>query len=184
MRRIAIACSLLVAACSSGGTTIPPDTPPDLVELVERTLEEIGAALPAHAACLDDLTVTHAWELDDRAEYRVADRTVVLRVPATAPELEFSLAHEVAHHLDFGCGLEPDVRDAFAAAQGTDEPWEQGEAWESTPAELFATAVATLVTGHSDPLRHIAIEEAAMEVVRKWADGSAVVLADSPDAAG
>ena len=40
------------------------------------------------------------------------------------------------------------------------------------PAELFATAVAQLVTGRSDPLRVILITDEAMEVVEAWATGT------------
>src|SRR5690606_41863297 len=92
--------ALPVMRCGRG-PGIDEGTPADLQEHVEETLARIEEALPAHADCLDGLVITHAWELDDRAAYRVADRTIVLRVPATAPHLEFSLAHEVAHHLDF-----------------------------------------------------------------------------------
>lgn len=165
--------ALSLVACG-GGPVIAEGTPSDLQELVEEALVRIEAALPAHAECLDGLTITHAWELDDRAEYRVSDNTIVLRVPATAPHLEFSLAHEVAHHIDFGCGLGDGVREAFLDAQGfaPDATWDTAASWESTPAELFATAVATLVTGRSDPLRAIVITDEAMAVVEAWALGS------------
>lgn len=173
MRPLLVAVALILVACRAGAV-VAEGTPADLTALVEETLARIEQALPAHGRCLSGLTITHAWELDDRAEYRVVDRTIVLRVPATAPHLEFSLAHEVAHHIDFGCGLEEGVREAFLAAQGLapDTPWDTAESWESTPAELFATAVAQLVTGRSDPLRVILITDEAMEVVEAWATGT------------
>lgn len=163
-----------IAACGGAGPAVAEGTPPDLEELVVAELARIERALPAHTDCLGGLTVTHAWKLDDRAEYRVGTQTIVLRVPATAPHLEVSLAHEVAHHIDFGCGLGEGVREAFATAQGIDPAadWELGDSWESTPAELFATAVATHVTGRPDPLRAIAVTDEAMEVVDRWAVGS------------
>ena len=49
--------------------------------------------------------------------------------------------------------------------------WEESDSWQSTPAELFATAVATHVTGRPDELRRIDISEEAMEVVARWAVG-------------
>ena len=181
MRPLLVGLALTLIACG-GGPVIAEGTPSDLQELVEETLARIEEALPAHADCLDGLVITHAWELDDRAAYRVADRTIVLRVPATAPHLEFSLAHEVAHHLDFGCGLEEGVREAFLSAQGVaaDTPWDTAESWESTPAELFATAVATLVTGRSDPLRVILTSDEAVEVVETWATGSVTHSPSAP----
>lgn len=173
MRPLLVVLSLAVVACG-GGPVIAEGTPSDLQELVEETLVRIEEALPAHTACLNDLTVAHAWELEDRAEYRLDERTIVLRVPATAPHLEFSLAHEVAHHVDFACGLGEGVREAFLTGLGLGPTsmWDTADSWESTPAELFATAVATLVTGRSDPLRVMAVTDEAMEVVESWAVGS------------
>lgn len=151
---------------------MPEETPTDLADLVTETMTAVEEALPAHADCLDGLTVTHAWELDNRAEYHVETGTIVLRVPATADHLEVSLAHEIAHHLDFGCGLADSTREAFATAQSLDPAaaWDSGESWQTTPAELFATAVATHVTGRPDPLRRLDITDEAMEVVARWAE--------------
>lgn len=164
---------LIVAGCGPAGATVADGTPKDLAEVVEATMAAIEESLPAHSACLDGLTITHAWELDNRAEYRLETATIVLRVPATAAHLEVSLAHEVAHHLDFACGLGDGTRQAFTTAQNLDPAatWEESDSWQSTPAELFATAVATHVTGRPDELRRIDISEEAMEVVARWAVG-------------
>lgn len=164
--------AMLLTAC--GTTALVADgTPEDLEDLVMATMAKIEQALPAQARCLRDLTVTHAWELDDRAEYRRESRTVVLRVPATAPNLEFSLAHEVAHHLELTCEAQSDMRSSFLEAQGHDgsQPWFEGESWETTPSEQFATAVGHLVTGGSDPLRNVVVTDEALEVVERWARG-------------
>lgn len=166
--------AILVAACG-GSWAVAEDIPPDLEELVVGTMERIEQALPAQAACLRNMTLTHAWELDDRAEYRAETETVVLRVPATAPDLEFSLAHEVAHHLELTCDSQPEMRAAFLAAQGHDgdRPWFEGDSWETTPSEQFATAIGRLVTGGPDPMRNVSVTEEAMAVVERWArDGS------------
>lgn len=174
----AVPVAILLAACG-GGWTVAEDIPTDLEELVVATMERIEGALPAQAGCLRNLTVTHAWELDDRAEYRTETETVVLRVPATAPHLEFSLAHEVAHHLELTCESQTELRPAFLAAQGHEAglPWFEGDSWETTPSEQFATAVGRLVTGEPDPMRNVSVTEEAMEVVQRWArDGSTVEL--------
>lgn len=172
--RVAASLALLLAACG-GGWVVTEDIPPDLEELVTGTMERIEQALPAQADCLRDLTVSHAWELDDRAEYRTESGTVVLRVPATAPDLEFSLAHEVAHHLELTCDSQAGMRSAFLAAQGQDakRPWFEGDSWETTPSEQFATAIGHLVTGRPDPMRNVSVTEEAMELVHRWArDGT------------
>lgn len=172
--RVVASVALLVAACG-GGWVVAEDIPPDLEELVTGTMGRIEQALPAQAACLRDLTVSHAWELEDRAEYRTGSGMVVLRVPATAPDLEFSLAHEVAHHLEVTCDSQAGMRSAFLAAQGQDgnRPWFEGDSWETTPSEQFATAIGRLVTGQPDPMRNVRVTEEAMDLVHRWArDGT------------
>lgn len=163
---------LAVAACGGMGV-LAPEVPHDLAAVVSETVEMVEETVPAHRQCLDELTVSHAWELDDRAEYRPEERLIVLRVPATAPNLRHSLVHEIAHHIDIAC-RQDGIREAFLAAQGlpTDTPWFEGDTWESTPSEQFATAVATYVTEVPDPLRPITITPEAQAVVAEWAKGA------------
>ena len=173
MLRPVIAAVILVAACSGGGgPTLVDDMPADLRELVEDTFSLLAEALPAHLPCLDSLVVDYAWELDHRAEYRPAIATVVLRVPAPATHLSFSLVHEVAHHLESACPAQEEMRPGFLAAQGhpPDRLWFSGPSWEETPSEQFATALARYVTGETGPHR-VAVTEAALGVVADWARG-------------
>lgn len=179
---IVLATVLALSTGCSAGVVVADGTPDDLAELVEVTMETVEEALPAQAHCLSGLTVSHARELEDRAEYRVEARTVVLRVPATAPHLEFSLAHEVAHHLELTCDGHEDLRPSFLVGQGhaDDHPWFEGDSWETTPSEQFATAVATLVTGQPDPLRNIRVTDEAMAAVERWAGEGASLPTDGP----
>lgn len=155
------------AASTSGAADDADALPADLAALVDELMTSFATALPALAPCLDDVTVQHRWELADRAEYRPATATVLLRVPATAPQLRTSLAHELAHHVDATC-LDDDLRARFAATQGLGQrPWSGGAAWEDVPAEHFAIAVAEAVTGRRDPLRSVAITPAAAAFVRE-----------------
>lgn len=171
------ACLVLIAAltaCSASPVpSLSADMPADVADLVGETMVRIEAALPEHRRCLADLTVASAWELDNRAEYRIDDRTVVLRIPATAVNLEFSLAHEIAHHLETTCPAHADVQAPFLVAQGLDPavPWFDGPSWEETPSEQFATAFAQMVTGIGDPERNVVVTEAALAVVAAWASG-------------
>lgn len=170
-----LATALLGSFLVACGTSwqVAEDMPSDLEELVSETMQTVEEAMPAHITCLRDLTVSHSWEMDDRAEYRTASATVVLRVPATGQELSFSLAHEVAHHLEVTCDDQEQIRPAFLAAQGhpPDQAWFEGSSWESTPSEQFATAVATHVMGYPDPSRSVPLTEEAMDVVADWATG-------------
>lgn len=162
----------LAAGCSRG-VTVADGTPPDLTEVVVAAMESIQQAIPSRSGCLSGVTVTHDWELDRRAEYRPETHTIVLRVPATAADLEFSLAHEIAHHLEVSCDGHEDMRPAFLQAQGFDPavPWFEGDSWETTPSEQYATAIAQLVTGHPDQHRDLSISHKALLVVERWAVG-------------
>lgn len=166
-----VALMMILVACGDPGV-LAPDLPDDLAAVVAETIDLVEEELPAHRECLGGLTIAHAWELDDRAEYRLEERRIVLRVPATAPSLRHSLVHEIAHHLDLTCQQEG-LREAFLAAQGlaVESPWFEGDTWEATPSEQFATAVATLVTGVPDSLRPITFTSEAMTVVEEWANG-------------
>lgn len=168
---ILILLGLLALACSRGGPTLADDMPEDLVAVVESSLARVDEALPPHLECLDGLVVSHAWELEDRAEYRSTNRQVVLRVPGTAPDLEFSLVHEIAHHLEFVCPSQLELRPAFLAAQGlaADTAWFEGDSWEATPSEMFATAVAEYVTGRLEENRPIALSPETKSLVAEWA---------------
>jgi len=161
----------LALACSAGGPALADDMPEDLVAVVDSSLAKVDGALTPHLGCLDGLVVSHAWELEDRAEYRSTDRQVVLRVPGTAPDLEFSLVHEIAHHLEFVCPSQLELRPAFLAAQGlaADTAWFEGDSWEATPSEMFATAVAEYVTGRSEENRPIALSQETKSLVAEWA---------------
>lgn len=180
MPRIVLLTVLLVGC--GRPAIVAEDTPADLAELVGDTMETIEESLPARAHCLRGVTIMHAWELDDRAEYRTDTRTIVLRVPATAQHLEFSLAHEIAHHLEYTCAGQAEIRPAFLDAQGHEptQPWFEGESWETTPSEQFATAVARLITGRADPLRHLEVTDEAMELVERWARGDVTHETSTP----
>lgn len=162
---------LLALACSAGGPTLADDMPEDLAAVVDSALVKVDEALHPHLECLDGLVVSHAWELEDRAEYRSVEKRVVLRVPGTAPDLEFSLVHEIAHHLEFVCPSQLELRPAFLAAQGlaTNTAWYEGDSWEATPSEMFATAVAEYVTGRSEENRPIALTQETKSLVAEWA---------------
>jgi hypothetical protein len=161
-----------LAGCSAD-LVVAEGTPSDLTEVVQAAMDEIQEAMPSQADCLQGVTVTHDRELGRRAEYRPESGTVVLRVPATAADLTFSLAHEVAHHLEVSCPRHEEMRPAFLAAQGfeADQPWFDGVSWATTPSEQYATAVAQLVTGHSDQQRRLVISDEALLVIEQWAAG-------------
>lgn len=165
---------VVAVACSPPTPRLDSDIPADLARLVEDRYQEINRVLAARSDCLAGLTITHSWEMADRASYDPETATITLRVPATARELEFSLVHELAHHFEAACTAQQTLRPAFLLAQGhpEDAPWFEGETWETTPSEQFASALGVVVTGEADPGRRVPLTDAAVEVVAGWVAGS------------
>lgn len=164
---------MILVGCADSDLQVAEDMPEDLGVLVSQSFEAIEEALDAHATCLHGLTVTHSWDMDDRATYDPASSTIVLRAPATAAEFEFSLAHEVAHHLEEACPAQLEMRPAFLDAQGHPEetPWFEGLTWEETPSEQFASALGEVLTGRPDPGRRVEITDEALDLVSEWVAG-------------
>ncbi|HZB78902.1 MAG TPA: hypothetical protein VE522_03535 [Actinomycetota bacterium] len=145
--------------------------PDDLQDLGRAAWDRFTRAFPAHRDCLVPVTVDGVRELDDRAAYDPHRRLVTVRIPGTAPNLEASLVHEFAHHLEFTCPAQRRMRAPFLAAQGASRraSWFGGPTWETTPSEGFAEGVAEFVLGRRPAHARIDPSEAAMGVIRRWA---------------
>lgn len=169
---------LVVVLVACGGTRplSAADMPADLAEVVAATLATVEGEAQARAECLEGLVVRHAWKLADRASYDPRTATITLRVPATAPRLEFTLVHEIAHHLEFTCPSQAQMRGSFLATQGLDPgtEWFEGAVWEEVPSEQFATAFAMAVTGGTDSLRRVPVSDETLALVGAWAKGEVI----------
>ena len=148
--------------------------PDDLRAVAVEAWDGFVAAHPGRVGCIAPVTMSAAWELDDRAEYRPATATVVIRVPGTAPNLTNDLTHEFAHHLEFTCPEHDELRPAFLAAQGfpATAAWFDGETWGITPSEQYAEATTAAVLGRRTRHGGIVLTDEAIEVVRQWGSGS------------
>lgn len=173
MNRVLRVLLAVVVACGGAQPTMGADMPADLADVVAATLEVVAGEAPAHADCLEGLVIRHAWEHDDTASYYPDTATIVLRVPATAARLEFTLVHEIAHHLEFACPAQVALRPVFLEAQGFDPgtDWFEGDVWEEIPSEQFATAFAQVITGGADSLRHVPLTNESLALVVAWATG-------------
>jgi len=178
-KRLAMACLLVAgstsAALAAGGgarLTFDPGVPHDVRALTEQTWRRFERSFPAQATCLPSITVATAWQFPDRARYDPIARRVTVRIPWTAPNLERSLVHEFAHHLDAGCAERGSIRAAFLRAQGfpRDASWLRGSAWADTPSEQFAEATVELVLRDpADP--RMLIRPETLATLRAWAGG-------------
>lgn len=174
---VALAVALLTVACSPGPARllVTEGTPGDVVELAEGVWDGFLAAFPAREDCIAPVTLATAWELSDRARYLPEQRTIVLRIPWTAPRLSQSLAHELGHHLEHTCPDQVELRSVFLAALGRDPgaPWFEGGSWEETPSELFAEAVSAVVLG-DDTRVTLHLPQEAVQLVRSWGVGTLI----------
>jgi hypothetical protein len=161
---------------NSSALTIGESVASDLAALAEETVDAFLVAAPAASACMGELRLEAAPELDDLARYDQSTATVAVRVPATAASLEGSLIHELAHHLEVSCPSHVDFRPVFLAAQGhpPGTPWFGETAWQLKPSEQFAEAVvaATLPTRRRNQLR-IQLTPEALEATRNWLQAEA-----------
>ena len=155
------------------GLRVARDVPDDVRRLAIDVWADTAAALPARAACLDGALLVTDRDLGDRARYLPASSTIVLRIPATAAQLESALIHELAHHIERTCADHLALRPAFLAAQGhpADADWFTGDRWDDVPSEQYAEAMVLHVRGRRGFHRQMHIDGAALAAVRAWAEG-------------
>lgn len=171
---LVVLCLVSLGGCGSSADPawdFGADTPDDLRALADQVLVEVVDAFPDRGDCIGRVTLEGARQLDDRATYAPEHRRITIRIPATAPQLEVSLVHELAHHLEFACPTPSDLRAAFMEAQSlpTDAPWSDGPTWEQTPSEQWATATVVHVLGRPDRRARVAVSDRALELVAQWA---------------
>ena len=146
-------------------------TPADLRVVATDAWQRFDAAFPARAGCLEGLTVGVAWDLRDRARYEPDRALVLIRAPGTAANLEASLLHEFAHHVDHVCPTDAAFRRRYVAA--ADLPagtaWTDGDRWDTTPSERFAEAAVFRVLHEPPPHVLIHLHPAEVALVDAWA---------------
>ncbi len=121
----------------------------DLESLAQATFAKFVAAAPSVADCIGQVRLEAASELEDTARYDQQTNVVLVRVPATAANLEAALVHEFAHHLEIACRSHAELRPEFILAQRLppDTEWFAGAAWQDRPSEQFAEATVEAVLG-------------------------------------
>lgn len=176
-RLLVLIAAILAGGCGAGNGNGEPtlrfgsNAPDDLRRLATEVFATVAEALPARSRCLEGVVLGGAWELDDRGRYEPNTREATIRIPATAGQLEISIVHELAHHIEFACPQADDTRRGFVRAQGLDAGagWFDGATWETTPSEQWASAVVQYVLARPDERARTPITSEAMEIVATWA---------------
>ena len=117
-------------------------------------------------------TVPGGWMLGV-ARYEPDRALVLIRAPGTAVNLESSLLHEYAHHVERRCPTDTAFRRRYVAAAelpaGT--AWSGGGRWDRIPSERFAEAAVIRVLGQQPPHVLIHVHPAEVALVDAWAGG-------------
>jgi len=179
--------SCLLAAARPGKSPqlfIDRSVAPDFAALIQATWRQFLVIFDARQDCFGDLRVVAVATLADRAQYDPATATVMVRVPARGSTLEVALVHEWAHHLEFQCAAQMELRPAFLAAQGLppDTPWyaDQGSTklpayrWATIPSEQFAEMVAALVLNRQNLRTPVPLTEDGVRIITAWARNEAL----------
>lgn len=151
----------------------------DLRVLAGETWRQFLTAFQARTDCFGDVRLHAANDLNARAAYDPDTATVTVRVPATPVMLQSVLVHEWAHHIEFQCDAQKELRAAFLAAQGLppntlwrpdDDPAHTPEsAWATIPSEQYAEAAIEFVLGRRQIPTTARVSEEAVQVLAAWA---------------
>jgi hypothetical protein len=182
--------SLFLAGCAPAATSTPSPLPrlivdnsvaADFAALAQATWQEFLKVFRARADCFGDVHLRATTELGSRAAYDPQTATVTVRVPGTVALLSSALIHEWAHHVEFQCPAQMELRPAFLAAQGLppDTLWRpddtpantpEGE-WANIPSEQYAEATIEVVLGERPIPTSARVSVQAVQVIRDWASG-------------
>lgn len=153
----------------------------DLEALARETWGRFLAVFHTRASCFGDVHLRATQALDSRASYDSDTATVILQVPGTPAMLQSALVHEWAHHIEFQCRSQTEMRLAFLAAQGLppDTPWrpdslaapQPATDWSTMPSEQWAEAVVEAVLGGRPVPTWVRVTPEALAVVEAWAGG-------------
>jgi hypothetical protein len=151
----------------------------DLRVLADGTWQKFTAAFEVRSGCFGDVRLHAARDLGSRAAYDPETATVMVQVPATVAMLESALVHEWAHHIEFQCPDQEELRPVFLAALGlpVDTPWRPDDTsakmpaadWSRIPSEQYAEAVVEYVLGRRPIPTGAVVRQAAIDVIAQWA---------------
>ena len=154
---------------------------PDFQGLATESWAKFLAVMTARQRCFGDVYLQVTEVLDSRAVYRPDTATVIVRVPGTPALLQGALIHEWAHHVEFQCEAQQEMRAAFLQAQGLppDTPWQLDDSyhnlpeseWAKIPSEQYAEAMIVVVLGNRQIPTKARVSSAAIAVVERWALG-------------
>lgn len=151
---------------------------PEFAALIYETWDQFMLVFGARSDCFGNVHIKVDYDLADRAMYDPRTATITVRVPERASILKGALVHEWAHHVEFQCDNQTEMRQAFIKAQGLpfNTPWrlEDGTTnilssdWANIPSEQYAEATIVLVLGKRPVWSKVPITTEGVEAIRRW----------------
>ncbi len=185
-----ILAGLFLAGCAQAATPTPRPLPQllmddsvagDFATLAETTWQQFLTVFRTRADCFGDVHLHAALQLGSRAAYDPKTATVTVHVPGTQAMLQSALIHEWAHHVEFQCPAQKELRAAFLSAQGLppDTVWRRANApiempesdWATIPSEQYAEATIEVVLGERQIPTTAPVTPAGVRVIAQWAAG-------------
>jgi hypothetical protein len=187
MALIAVTASVVVVARTPRIDHPPPElhvddsVGPDLKLLASNTWDQFIEAFKARNDCFGDVTLRAAYDLESRATYDPDTSMVTVRVPGTPAMLQGALIHEWAHHVEFQCDEQKELRPAFTASLGMapETSWRPSapqadmpaSVWADIPSEQWAEAAIELVLGRRQIPTKADVPGEALRILREWVGG-------------
>ncbi len=180
----------LLMACGTAATPTPKLPPrliiestvaSDFASLAQDTWQQFLTVFSARADCFGDVHLVASLTLDNRAAYDPKTARVTVHVPGTPAMLQSALIHEWAHHIEFQCPAQKELRPAFLKAQGlpADTLWRPDETpantpeseWANIPSEQYSEATIEVVLGRRQIPTSVRVSPEAVRVIAQWAAG-------------
>ncbi len=169
------------SAVAFADTSSVPSSTQQTVEVAHNVWED---GLGIRNTCSSGVSIIFEELEGRRGEYRTASAEVVIDPTDSVDGIVSIVVHELSHHTFLACGVFADAEftEAFYAAQGlpADRDWfDYSHGWSQTPAEHFAEAMATTITGSGEG--GIKVSAETQSIITRWLVGAPVAppLADA-----
>lgn len=130
------------------------DVPSDVAAEIDATWRRFERHFAGRMTCIDDVSVELLSAVDGGdARYVTGEARIEIEIPTTPARFRESLAHELAHHLEWTCPEFGELRDRLHPMLGIELDWSGDDIWYERPSERFAEHVAELVNGSR--VRHV-----------------------------
>lgn len=148
------------------------DVPDDVRRELAASWERFEQVFPARLTCIDEVDVVLVGEVaDGDARYLRSEATIEIEIPTTPARFRESVAHELAHHVEWTCPAFSSLRREILLELDTDD-WSTGPSWFETPSEIWAEHVVELVDGERRRHRdEIPADPAVLALIERWGAG-------------